>query len=75
MSAPEQFVLAGPTADLRSALADLTADPEASVLSVHADSTGEPDRLVATMLPERAAALGSALPGIVIEPDAPLTLD
>ncbi len=70
---PEPFVVAGPPDVLRPLLELLEADPRATVTAVARDARSDPERLCVALAPGRAAALQSALGGLVlVEPDLPL---
>jgi hypothetical protein len=65
-----QFLIAGSPPVLAPLLDLLTADPDTDVVSVSRSPQGELRRLVVTMAPDRAAALGAALGDAVqVEPD------
>jgi len=56
-----QFLIAGTPPVLAPLLDLLTADPGTEVVSVSRSPQGELRRLVVSMAPDRAAALGAAL--------------
>jgi hypothetical protein len=60
-----QFLIAGAPPVLAPLLDLLTADPDADVVSVSRGPQGELRRLVVSMTPDRAAALGTAFGGAV----------
>jgi hypothetical protein len=73
VSALERFIVAGPPNILRPLLDIFQADPETAVHSVARNDQTDPERLVISIDPHRAAAIGAALKSlIVIEPDEPL---
>jgi hypothetical protein len=70
MSKAEQFIIAGQPALLGPLLEILKTDPEVAVLYTATNRSGAPTRLVVSMDPHRARALGVALGGrLIVEPD------
>jgi hypothetical protein len=65
-----RFLIAGSPPVLAPLLDQLTADPDTDVVSVARSPQGELRRIVVTMTPERASALGAALgDDVQVEPD------
>ena len=68
----QQYLVGGDPGDLQAVLDQLQADPSTDVLNVVRDATGAPERLVVALADDRAAALSSSFPQLIVEPDAPL---